>query len=74
MNMTVDADGRVLEPRSCAPPARRCSTGAPSPSSRRGAVRPLLDGHAQKADQLVITSRFRFTREESLETTLSATP
>jgi protein TonB len=27
-----------------------------------------------KADQLVITSRFRFTRDEGLETTLSATP
>jgi protein TonB len=27
-----------------------------------------------KADQLVITSRFRFTREDGLETTLSAAP
>jgi protein TonB len=28
----------------------------------------------RKADQLVITSRFRFTRDEGLETSLSATP
>jgi protein TonB len=28
----------------------------------------------RKADQLVITSRCRFTRDEGLETTLSATP
>jgi protein TonB len=28
----------------------------------------------KNADQLVITSRFRFTREENLETTLSASP
>jgi protein TonB len=26
----------------------------------------------KQADQIVITSRFRFTREEGLETTLSA--
>jgi periplasmic protein TonB len=28
----------------------------------------------RKADQLVITSRFRFTRDDGLETTLTATP
>ena len=35
---------------------------------------PFTSAMRGKADQLVITSRFRFTRDEGLETTLSATP
>ena len=35
---------------------------------------PFTSAMRHKADQLVITSRFRFTREDGLETSLSATP
>jgi protein TonB len=35
---------------------------------------PFTGAMRRKADQLVITSRFRFTRDDGLETSLSATP
>ena len=75
MNVTVDAEGRVVDTE-----VVRSSTSkvldrravaivnAAAPFGRFTA--PMR----RKADQLVITSRFRFTREENLETTLSATP
>ena len=75
MNVTVDAEGRVvdtdvvrssnskvLDRRAVAIVVAAAPYGRFSPAMRR------------KADQLVITSRFRFTRDEGLETTLSATP
>ena len=76
MNVTVDADGRVLETevvrgfghRSCWTAARSRSSHAAAPFGR------FTPAMRRKADQLVITSRFRFTREDGLETTLSAMP
>jgi protein TonB len=75
MNVTVDAEGRVvdtdvvrssnskvLDRRAVAIVVAAAPYGRFSPAMRR------------KADQLVITSRFRFTRDEGLETTLSASP
>jgi protein TonB len=75
MNVTVDAEGRVvdtdvvrssnskvLDRRAVAIVVAAAPYGRFTPAMRR------------KADQLVITSRFRFTRDEGLETTLSATP
>jgi len=35
---------------------------------------PFTTAMRRKADQIVITSRFRFTREDGLETTLSTSP
>jgi protein TonB len=35
---------------------------------------PFSAAMRRSADQLVITSRFRFTREEGLETTLTTSP
>jgi protein TonB len=35
---------------------------------------PFSTAMRRKADQLVITSRFKFTRDEGLSTTLSAPP
>ena len=75
MNLTVDADGRVLD--------TEVVRGSGSKILDRRAVAIVTAAAPfgrfsaamrQKADQLVITSRFRFTREENLETTLSATP
>jgi protein TonB len=72
MNVTVDALGRVvdteivrasgnkvLDKRAVAIVRAASPFGVFSPAMRR------------KADQLVITSRFRFTRDDGLETTLS---
>ena len=73
MNLTVDALGRVVEAdvvrgsRSRELDLRAIAIArAAAPF---GAFTPAMRA---KADQLVITSRFRFTREEGLEATLSA--
>ncbi|MEP7057003.1 MAG: TonB family protein [Caldimonas sp.] len=75
MNVTVDSEGRlvdtevvrpsnskVLDRRAVAIVAAAAPFGRFSPAMR------------QKADQLVITSRFKFTREDGLEATVGATP
>jgi protein TonB len=73
MDVTVDADGRVIE--------TEVVRGSGSKVLDRRAVAIVAAAAPfgrftaamrQKADQLVITSRFRFTRDENLETTLSA--
>jgi len=73
MNVTVDAEGRVIDTEVVRPSS--------SPILDRRAVAivkaaapfgPFTTAMRRKADQLVITSRFRFTREEGLSTTLSA--
>ena len=75
MNVTVDSDGRVIETEGVRGSGSKvldrravAIVTAAAPFGRFSAAM------RQKADQLVITSRFRFTREENLETTLSATP
>ena len=75
MNITVDADGRVVETEVVRPSASKvldrravAIVNAAAPYGRFDAAM------RRKADQLVITSRFRFTRDENLETTLSAAP
>ena len=73
MNVTVDAEGRVVE--------TEVVRGSGSKILDRRAVAIVtaaapygrFSGAMRKnADQLVITSRFRFTRDENLETTLSS--
>ena len=73
MNVTVDAEGRVVE--------TEVVRGSGSKVLDRRAVAIVVAAAPygrfnaamrRNADQLVITSRFRFTREESLETSLSA--
>ncbi len=70
MNMTVDALGRVVETEVVR------ASGSRELDRRAVAIvraaAPFGSFNAEmrsKADQLVITSRFRFTREEALETT-----
>jgi periplasmic protein TonB len=72
MNLTVDASGRVLDSevvqssgnklldRRAVAIVRAASPFAPFNAAMRA-----------QADQIIVTSRFKFTREESLETTLS---
>ncbi|MEO5883405.1 MAG: energy transducer TonB [Caldimonas sp.] len=73
MNVTVDAEGRVVE--------TEVVRGSGSKILDRRAVAIVTTAAPygrfnaamrKNADQLVITSRFRFTREENLETTLSS--
>ena len=75
MNVTVDADGRVVETEVVrASPSRvldRRAVAIVLASAPFGRFTPAM---RHKADQLVITSRFRFTREDGLETTLSTSP
>ena len=75
MNVTVDAEGRVIETEvlrgSSSRVLDRRAVAIVRAAAPFGRFTPEM---RRKADQLVITSRFRFTREENLETTLSAVP
>ena len=75
MNVTVDADGRVIETEVVR------SSGSKVLDRRATAIVMAAAPYGRftapmrrNADQLVITSRFRCTREENLETTLTAAP
>jgi protein TonB len=69
MNVTIDAEGRVVETEIV-----RASSSAVLDRRALAIVRaaapfgPFTGAMRRKADQLVITSRFRFTRDEGLET------
>ena len=73
MNVTVDADGRVVETEvvrgSGSKILDRRAVAIVTAAAPYGRFNAAM---RKNADQLVITSRFRFTREESLETTLSS--
>jgi protein TonB len=75
MNVTVDALGRVVETEVVQGSRSRILDRRAEAIVRAAAPFGLFTAAMRrKADQLVITSRFKFTREEGLETTLSATP
>jgi protein TonB len=73
MNVTVDAEGRVIETE-----VVRASRSSVLDRRAVAIVRaaapfgPFSAAMRRKADQLVITSRFKFTRDEGLETTLTS--
>ncbi len=72
MNVTVDATGRVIEAdivRSSK--SRRLDAQALSIVRAASPFGPFNNGMRAQADQIVVTSRFRFTREDGLETSLS---
>ena len=75
MNVTVDSEGRVVETdvvrSSNSRVLDRRAVAIVVAAAPYGRFNPAM---RRKADQLVITSRFRFTRDEGLETTLSAAP
>ena len=75
MNVTVDAEGRVLETEIVRPSdSKVLDKRAIAIVHAAAPFGPFTAAMRRRADQLVITSRFRFTREDGLETTLTATP
>ena len=75
MNVTVDAEGRVVETEVVRASSSKQLDGRAVAIVRAAApYGPFSAAMRQKADQIVITSRFRFTRDDALETTLSASP
>jgi periplasmic protein TonB len=73
MNVTVDANGRVVEAEivrpSQSPLLDRQAVAIVQAASPFGAFSGAM---RSQADQIVVTSRFRFTREDGLETQLQA--
>ena len=75
MNVTVDAEGRVVETEVVRPSNSRILDRRAVAIVRAAApFGPFSTGMRRRADQIVVTSRFKFTRDDGLETTLSATP
>jgi periplasmic protein TonB len=75
MNVTVDAFGRVVETEivrsSGTPVLDRYAVAIVRAAAPYGEFTSAM---RRQAEQLVITSRFRFTRDEELQTTVSARP
>jgi periplasmic protein TonB len=71
MNVTVDAEGRLIEAEVVRPSQSkvldRRALAIVRAAAPFGAFSPLM---RRKADELVITSRFRFTRDDGLEATM----
>ncbi len=72
MNVTVDAAGRVVEAEIVRPSAsRRLDRQALAIVRAAAPFGPFTPAMRAQADQIVVTSRFRFTREDALETSVS---
>ena len=75
MLLTVDAVGRVVEAEVVrASHSKVLDKRAVAIVKAAAPFGPFSAAMRRKADQLVITSRFRFTREEGFETSLSTSP
>jgi protein TonB len=75
MVVTVDAAGRVVDTEVVRPSQSKVLDKRAVAIVRAAApFGTFNEAMRRKADQLVITSRFRFTREEGLETSLTASP
>ena len=73
MNVTVDAAGRVVDTEIVRPSkSPRLDQQAVAIVRASSPFGPFSAAMRNQADQIVVTSRFRFTREDGLETTLSA--
>ena len=73
MNVTVDTAGRVVETEIVRPSTSKVLDRQAVAIVRAAApFGPFNAAMRRRADQLVITSRFKFTREEGLETSLTA--
>ena len=72
MNVTVDNEGRVIDTEVVRPSnSKVLDRRAVAIVKAAAPFGPFTSAMRRKADQIVITSRFKFTREEGLETTLS---
>jgi protein TonB len=75
MNVTIDARGRVVEADVVRPSKSRMLDKRAVAIVRAAAPYGLFTSTMRRqADQIVVTSRFRFTRDEGLETTMSTSP
>ena len=75
MNVTVDSEGRVVETEVVRPSDSKILDRRAVAIVRAAApFGPFSALMRRRADQLVITSKFKFTRDDGLETTLTATP
>ena len=73
MNVTVDAAGRVVEAEIVRPSrSRRLDQQAVAIVHAASPFGPFSPAMRAQADQIVVTSRFRFTRDDGLATSLSA--
>ena len=73
MNVTVDAAGRVVDAEIVSPSASRVlDTQAVAIVRAAAPFGPFSAAMRAQADQIVVTSRFRFTRDEGLETSLAS--
>ena len=73
MNVTVDAAGRIVEAEIVRPSkSRRLDQAAVAIVHAAAPFGPFTGAMRAQADQIVVTSRFRFTREDGLETQLQA--
>ena len=73
MNITVDAQGRVVAAEVVQPSdSRVLDQRAVAIVQGAGPYGTFTADMRREADQIVVTSRFRFTRSDSLETTVSA--
>ena len=72
MNVTVDANGQVIEADIVKPSNSRALDQQALAIVRASApFGPFSTAMRAQADQIVVTSRFRFTRDDELQTTLS---
>ena len=71
MNVTVDAAGRVLDAEIVRPSSSRVlDQRAVAIVQAASPFGPFTSAMRGQADQIVVTSRFRFTREDGLEATV----
>jgi periplasmic protein TonB len=72
MNVTIDASGQVVDAEVVRPSqSRQLDARAIAIVRSASPFGPFNSAMRSQADQIVVTSRFRFTREDGLETTLS---
>ena len=72
MNLTIDARGQVIDAEVVRPSqSAQLNRRAVAIVYAAGPFGRFSDAMRRQADQIVVTSRFRFTRTEGLETTLS---
>lgn len=75
MNVTIDAKGRVVDAEVVRPSRSRLLDQRAVAIVRAAApYGAFSEAMRRQADLIVVTSRFRFTRDEGLETTLSSEP
>lgn len=73
MNVTVDAAGRVVDAEIVRPSrSKRLDQQAIAIVRAASPFGPFSPAMRAQADQIVVTSRFRFTRDDGLETTMTS--